>query len=403
MRPRLTLINSYYELTRVPLWILNDQGQLLYCFPEEDSQLARVLKPAVLSLPFHYDRTTFQAHATDCELYIMFSTEEKAEDPLNLRIIAGPFLLNTEITGLRLHSLSFSGSLSPEELSDIVAQLPSTSFYRSAPYLQHLMGLFDAEPVSLEKIRQLALGKEDAYTQSTLVENLFSNQENLRLHTPYAEEKAVLNCIKEGDLKRLESTYHSLPEVVYGKMSNQPDRQLFYGCIANTTLVTRYAIEGGLDEETAFTLSDIYIQRMERCRSAIELNQLNEEMAVDFTTRVHESKQNKLPAYSRPVIKCIEYIAQNTHQKLTLDILADQVGLTPKYLSFLFHKETGSPLRVYVEQQKIQEAKNLLLYTQYSYSEISEYLAFSSQSHFISVFKKNIGMTPKEFRESQST
>ena len=43
--------------------------------------------------------------------------------------------------------------------------------------------------------------------------------------------------------------------------SNSKLKLLFYASIANTTLVTRYAIEGGLNEETAFSLSDVYIRK----------------------------------------------------------------------------------------------------------------------------------------------
>lgn len=401
MKSRLALISSYYALTRVPIWIMDTNKEILYRIPDMDDSLIESLKDSVLKVPFDYKSEEFQYYSKNLELYAMFATGHEPEKELDMRVVCGPFLTSPNMSTLEMRALSFSENLSTGELQDLVSQLPATSFYRATPYLQHLMQLFGMDPPSKEEFYTMTTGLNHPNVQSVLVENLFDNQENLRHHTPYSEEKAVLNCVKEGNLKRLESTYQSQPEIVYGKMSDQPVRQLFYGCIANTTLVTRYAIEGGLDEETAFTLSDIYIQRMERCRTIIELNKINEEMAADFTIRVAEAKQQNIPAYSRQVVKCIDYISQNTHQKLTLEVLADYVGLTPKYLSYLFHKETGTSLRVYVEQQKIMEAKNLLLYTKYSYSEISEYLAFSSQSHFISVFKKNTGVTPKEFREKQ--
>ena len=83
-------------------------------------------------------------------------------------------------------------------------------------------------------------------------------------------KKAILECVSNGDIHALENTYYSLPTTVYGKMtsSNSKLKLLFYASIANTTLVTRYAIEGGLNEETAFSLSDVYIRKngtMYRC------------------------------------------------------------------------------------------------------------------------------------------
>jgi len=45
--------------------------------------------------------------------------------------------------------------------------------------------------------------------------------------------------------------------------------------LSDTTLITRYAIEGSLEEEVAFTLSDVYIKQMENCQTSNELNILN--------------------------------------------------------------------------------------------------------------------------------
>lgn len=67
----------------------------------------------------------------------------------------------------------------------------------------------------------------------------------------------------------------------------------FYASIANTTLVTRYAIEGGLNEETAFSLSDVYIRKMEQCTDVDALMKLNEQMAIEFTLRVAEAKRRQ--------------------------------------------------------------------------------------------------------------
>lgn len=79
----------------------------------------------------------------------------------------------------------------------------------------------------------------------SLTHEMLENEENERIHTSYAQEKAILECVSNGDIHALENTYYSLPTTVYGKMtsSNSKLKLLFYASIANTTLVTRYAIE----------------------------------------------------------------------------------------------------------------------------------------------------------------
>jgi AraC-like DNA-binding protein len=295
-------------------------------------------------------------------------------------------------------SLSFSSKLNMKELENLVDLLPIISFTHFSSYLRITMLILNREALSLDEISNFKITSLHDSLKRSFIFELFENREDGRVHTSYSQELTVLNYIKEGDLKRLESTYRSLPQIKYGKMSDNPIRQLFYGCIANTTLVTRYAIEGGLEEEVAFTLSDVYIQKMEKCKTLYELHLLNEKMAVDFTEHVAKAKEGKHPAYLEPINKCIELIYKNLHQRITLNMLAIEVHLTPKYLSHLFHKETGQTLTEFIEAKRIEEAKNLLIYSQYSYSKISTYLCFNSHSYFISVFKKRVGITPKEYR-----
>jgi AraC-like DNA-binding protein len=64
----------------------------------------------------------------------------------------------------------------------------------------------------------------------------------------------------------------------------------------------------------------------------------------------------------------------------------------------LFHRETGLTFSDYVMRQRIETAGNMLRYSDYSSTEISEILAFSSQSYFIRCFRKVYGMTPSEYR-----
>ena len=236
--------------------------------------------------------------------------------------------------------------------------------------------------------------------QTRLTEEEFQNIETAAIHTSYRQEKAILECVKAGDLELLQKTYQNLPAVRYGRMSSSsnPIKQLFYGGIANTTLVTRYAIEGGMDEERAFSLSDIYIKKMERATKKQDLEELNMQMAVDFTKQVAMAKEKARSHYSTPILQTMHLIYEHSHEKILLEDLASQVNLSPKYLSALFKKETGVSISDYVRQRRVEAAEGMLRYSDYSYSDIGNILAFCSQSHFISVFRKETGLTPRQYR-----
>ena len=69
-------------------------------------------------------------------------------------------------------------------------------------------------------------------------------------------------------------------------------------------------------------------------------------------------------------------------------------GLNP-----ILVKETRQTLTVFIHKVLIEKAQNLLAYSDYSLGEISTYLNFSSQSYFISIFKRYTGITPGQYRK----
>ena len=127
------------------------------------------------------------------------------------------------------------------------------------------------------------------------------------------------------------------------------------------------------------------------------LFQLYKEMQLDFVERMQEIKKEHV--ISLHVRKCIDYIYEHLRENLTVNSLAEFTGLHPSYLSKLFTKETGTNLKHFIINAKIDTAQNLLRYSNLSYFDISTSLGFSSQSAFSSVFKKITGTTPKKYRE----
>lgn len=81
--------------------------------------------------------------------------------------------------------------------------------------------------------------------------------------------------------------------------------------------------------------------------------------------------------------------------------MAKALEISRPYLCSHFKEITGITLSHYILTEKVNEAKRLLLFTDKSLSDISMHLAFSSQSHFQTVFKKITGKTPLGYRLSE--
>lgn len=84
----------------------------------------------------------------------------------------------------------------------------------------------------------------------------------------------------------------------------------------------------------------------------------------------------------------------------TVQYCADSMHISPKYLSDLLRKETGSGTQDHIHQYIIEKAKTLLLNSNKSASEIAHSLGFEYSQYFSKIFKKKTSMSPKAFRQS---
>ena len=166
--------------------------------------------------------------------------------------------------------------------------------------------------------------------------------------------------------------------------------------IAGITLFTRAAIEGGVPEETAYALSDGYIQTVEECTSKSSIEKLSQKAALRFAQEVQKSGMRH---YSREIEAAVKYIHLHLHVPVTLEETAEAAGISASYLSRLFKKETGMSIVDYIQKERIEAACNMLTYSDYTAAQISEYLCFSTQSYFIKIFRKYTGTTPAKYKK----
>lgn len=393
-------VKAFYEYANIPLWFF-DQGVLSTHFINNALETyAEKLSDHISSIYGH-----IKAKHTDPEMPLFYPRGRELYFSIfseRYLVVGGPILLSDSFSTLDNLAFSFAPYLSDEECKNVIENLPKDDLDSLNSCIRLLMFILNGKAPSLDSISKLSLNTVGPIATDQFISRIFENTEDESFHTPYSHEVALLSCIKEGDIKRLEETSSKLPSTKYGKMSDNPIRQMLYGSIANVTLVTRYAIEGGLPEEEAFTLSDMYINRFDSCKNLFELDALNKQMVRDFTERVSEKRALNDANYSLAVRSCIRYIYTHNHSNISLEELSAEVGLSSKYISSLFKKEVGVGLSAFVENKKIEEAKNLLKYSPYSYGEISEYLSFASQSYFIKIFRKHTGLTPRQYRESSA-
>ena len=88
--------------------------------------------------------------------------------------------------------------------------------------------------------------------------------------------------------------------------------------------------------------------------------------------------------------------------RTSVKFFADKVCLSPNYFGDLIKKETGKTAQEYIQDKIIALAKELLLGSEKTISEISYELGYQYSQHFNRIFKKNVGQTPNEYRKLQA-
>lgn len=219
-------------------------------------------------------------------------------------------------------------------------------------------------------------------------------------HRPMEEEYTFYHAVSSGDIDYvrencLKDTFAN-PDGM-GILSRSPLTNMKYHFVITVAMITRHCVEAGMELEQAYRLSDFYILKMDSCTSIEAISELHHNMALDFTGKMLLLQKNAI--ISKSIVMCMDYVYNHIHDRITVNDLAEFTGLSPSYLSRLFKKELGIAVSDYIREKKIEKAQNLLKYSDFSFIEIANYLAFSSQSHFIQTFEKLVGMTPKKYRD----
>ncbi|GAA0137744.1 hypothetical protein YSY43_45850 [Paenibacillus sp. YSY-4.3] len=234
---------------------------------------------------------------------------------------------------------------------------------------------------------------------------LFQNQEAGKMHNPYDQEVREFSSIRNGDLQQLEQSLSESFNGDYGVLAKDKLRSLKNICIVVITLASRAAIEGGLSPEIAYSLSDSYIYTIEEVSDPETIIYLCREAEYEYTQKVHDIKIQK---HSKPskqstnprINQCKDYIFKHLHEKIYIKDIARELKTNANYLTELFSQSEGISIGDFIIQEKVNLARNLLIYSKYSYSEIAANLAFCSQSHFGKIFKQATNFTPKQYREA---
>lgn len=101
--------------------------------------------------------------------------------------------------------------------------------------------------------------------------------------------------------------------------------------------------------------------------------------------------------YSGKIRYIKAFIEQNYSRDISLNDVADDLGMNAIYLSQLFKKETGSTFSAYLTRVRMNHAIRLLRTGEYKIYEVSDMVGYQTVQYFSKVFKKETGKNPKDY------
>ena len=112
-----------------------------------------------------------------------------------------------------------------------------------------------------------------------------------------------------------------------------------------------------------------------------------------------EWKKQKQNEEKLPIRLAKAWIAEHYGDAVTLEMVADQVGLSPTYFSTQFRQIEGRTFSDYLTSVRMEAARDLLSTTSMTNYEIADRIGYSDEKYFGKVFKKEVGIRPGEYRK----
>ena len=390
----VTLCKNFFNATNIPVSLTRNQTTVYSALGDllsiRDHSHWEMFNPDLVKTP------CFCGYSPDIE-YGLVHINGTASD-----IIIGPAYtvdLTADLVRQMMRELSLPSSYR-EPLTEILGAIPRISHMQFAFYLVFFHQIVNGEVIDMKDL----FIEDSSYTdirRKNHTENLVQDKEEENLHNSYYYELEMYQKIKEGNVEKL-NEFFSVPNLHLkeGKMAQSPLRHtknIFITAAAKACFLG--AIPGGVDIETAYQLTDYYIQECERLQSIDQINHLRYMMLTDFCQRAGSTL---IPEGISPdLFRAMTFVRSHTNEPISIEDVAAFVGRSTSYLMKHFKDDLGIRLGAYITRCKLEEAKSLLTFSEMSLSEISAYLCFSSQSYFQNLFKKQYGVTPMQYRKQR--
>lgn len=198
------------------------------------------------------------------------------------------------------------------------------------------------------------------------------------LQVTFEKEKELLEWIKMGDLHRTLQTFE-----VFVEANRDQGKKCFEEL---TIMISRLLGELGIYSEKRRLLDEKWIEKARQ-------------YVIESVEIVQAWRTSNQKSYLQ---KAKEYIEKNYEKNITLEEVAEFVGLSPFHFTKMFKEKFGITFIDYLTERRIEQAKVEILCTNKSLKEICFSVGYKDPNYFSRVFKKKTGFSPTSYRSETS-
>ncbi len=248
--------------------------------------------------------------------------------------------------------------------------------------LENIADSYEKVTMALRNRHILGLGKV-IYSTDALPER--KNTEEVILPT-----EELLNHIRYGMTSQVEQDIQGIYEKFgYDEYLSLPSAR---------AMTTELAITAFKGETSSDGDSVSYLYFLNQIQQMNTLEEMKTEI-LKFAVGVAEKRKNSGSHKKRIADQALTFLQENYHkEELSLNDVADHLGISIPYLAVLFKQETGKNFGAHLLDIRMKKAKELLKTTDSSISDIAEQVGYNSPQYFAVCFKKYAGVTPGNYR-----
>ena len=386
-------LNMFHQVSQIPLCIFDNTPKMLSCYTYDETITCskEILNHCCLALKKQEDEEAFPVlYTSDGFLFGLVKMDEQ------VNVMVGP-VASASMSYREFYDKYYKICATEDfiYLYRLLQQSPCFALEQFAHSLCLFVYMVFQKKIPYERVLDKQVRMPEVGT-STLKKRDVKGY-YLTLAEALAFQKQVGFLIQLGDAKGIEKKFQQT--MLFEGLDESPfvmedlKRIFFVYAVGCCEMV----LEEGVDIKKAFAIFDLYKPKMLNLAEPGEFGALCKQISLDYCQEICLLKRDKTAS---PIVnKCLQYIYDNKNNKITVTDLAVHCGISSRSVSRHFKEYLHISVSDFILQQKLEKAVFLLENSDLPLAEISNQLAFSSQSHFTVAFKKRYLITPQKYKE----